>query len=57
LISGESFSESGAAGSESRGDVVADRMQLVMPPKIELAQIFGAALYSGRPRRRRMGNS
>jgi hypothetical protein len=47
LISGESFSESGAGGSESP-DVVTDRMQLVMPPKLELAQVFGAALYSAK---------
>ena len=47
LISGESVSESGSGGSESR-DVVSDRMQLVMPPRIELAQIFGAALWSAK---------
>lgn len=47
LISRESVCESGATGSESR-DVVTDRMQFVMPPRIELAQIFGAALYSAK---------
>ena len=29
-------------------DVVTDRMELVMPPKIELAEIFGTALYSAK---------
>lgn len=29
-------------------DVVTDRMELVMPPKIELAQVFGTALYSAK---------
>jgi len=29
-------------------DVVTDRMELVMPPKIELDQIFGTALYSAK---------
>jgi pyruvate dehydrogenase (quinone) len=29
-------------------DVVTDRMELVMPPKIEMAQVFGAALYSAK---------
>jgi pyruvate dehydrogenase (quinone) len=29
-------------------DVVTDRMELVMPPKIEIAQIFGTALYSAK---------
>ena len=46
LISCVSVCESGARGSESL-DVVTDRMQLVMPPRIELAQIF-AALYSAK---------
>jgi pyruvate dehydrogenase (quinone) len=27
-------------------DVVTDRMELLMPPKIEIAQVFGTALYS-----------
>jgi pyruvate dehydrogenase (quinone) len=29
-------------------DVVVDRMELVMPPKIQASQIFGTALYSAR---------
>jgi pyruvate dehydrogenase (quinone) len=29
-------------------DVVTDRMELVIPPKIELAQVFGTALYSAK---------
>ncbi|MGA7384643.1 MAG: thiamine pyrophosphate-dependent enzyme [Methylocella sp.] len=29
-------------------DVVTDRMELVMPPKVELAQVFGTALYSAK---------
>ena len=29
-------------------DVVTDRMELVMPPKIEVAQVFGTALYSAK---------
>jgi pyruvate dehydrogenase (quinone) len=29
-------------------DVLTDRMELVMPPKIELAQVFGTALYSAK---------
>ena len=29
-------------------DVVTDRMELVMPPKIELTQVFGTALYSAK---------
>jgi pyruvate dehydrogenase (quinone) len=29
-------------------DVTVDRMELVMPPKIELAQMFGSALYSAK---------
>jgi pyruvate dehydrogenase (quinone) len=29
-------------------DVVTDRMELVMPPKIEIAQVFGTALYSAK---------
>jgi hypothetical protein len=43
LIPGESVSER----SESRA-VVSDRIQFVMPPRIELAQIFGGALYSAK---------
>jgi pyruvate dehydrogenase (quinone) len=29
-------------------DVVTDRMELVMAPKIEIAQVFGIALYSAK---------
>jgi pyruvate dehydrogenase (quinone) len=29
-------------------DVVTDRYELVMPPKIELSQMFGMALYSAK---------
>jgi pyruvate dehydrogenase (quinone) len=29
-------------------DVLTDRMELVMPPKVELAQVFGTALYSAK---------
>ena len=29
-------------------DVVTDRFELVMPPKIELSQVFGTALYSAK---------
>jgi pyruvate dehydrogenase (quinone) len=29
-------------------DVVTDRMELLMPPKIEIAQVFGTALYSAK---------
>jgi thiamine pyrophosphate-dependent acetolactate synthase large subunit-like protein len=29
-------------------DVVTDRMELVIPPKIEIAQVFGTALYSAK---------
>jgi pyruvate dehydrogenase (quinone) len=29
-------------------DVVTDRMELVMPPKIELSAVFGTALYSAK---------
>jgi pyruvate dehydrogenase (quinone) len=29
-------------------DVHVDRMELVMPPKIEAAQVFGTALYSAK---------
>ncbi len=29
-------------------DVVTDRMELVMPPKIEAKQVFGTALYSAK---------
>jgi len=29
-------------------DVLTDRMELVMPPKIEVAQVFGTALYSAK---------
>jgi pyruvate dehydrogenase (quinone) len=29
-------------------DVVTDRMELVMPPKIEVAQVLGTALYAGK---------
>lgn len=29
-------------------DVVTERMELVMPPKIEAAQVFGTALYSAK---------
>jgi len=29
-------------------DMVTDRMELVMPPKIEIAQVFGTALYSAK---------
>jgi pyruvate dehydrogenase (quinone) len=29
-------------------DAVTDRMELVTPPKIELAQVFGTALYSAK---------
>ena len=29
-------------------DVVTDRMELVVPPKIEIAQVFGTALYSAK---------
>jgi pyruvate dehydrogenase (quinone) len=29
-------------------DVVTDRMELVMPPKIDMAQLFGTALYSAK---------
>jgi pyruvate dehydrogenase (quinone) len=29
-------------------DVVTDRMELVMPPKIEIAAVFGTALYSAK---------
>jgi hypothetical protein len=29
-------------------DVLTDRMELVMPPKVELSQIFGMSLYSAK---------
>jgi pyruvate dehydrogenase (quinone) len=29
-------------------DVLTDRMELVMPPKVALAQVFGTALYSAK---------
>jgi pyruvate dehydrogenase (quinone) len=29
-------------------DVVTDRMELVMPPKVQFAQVFGTALYSAK---------
>ena len=29
-------------------DVVTDRMELVIPPKVEIAQVFGTALYSAK---------
>jgi hypothetical protein len=29
-------------------DVLTDRMELVMPPKVELSQIFGMSLHSAK---------
>jgi pyruvate dehydrogenase (quinone) len=37
-----------AAPGSALLDVVTDRMELVMPPKVELAQVFGTALYSAK---------